>query len=340
MRKFLSFLMIAFFATSMVSAQTVYFVDDDQNTAEADPIVTALDNWGGVYTYRSTATEGIPTFADISSFDIVIWYTGNDGLDLRLWDVSDTTSVGAGAVKFNDALAQYYNAGGVIWIDGLDFLYDIYDVAPATFSAGDFVYDVLGLTGYLSQSHVDEPDGVAQMDISSTNTLTTTDPIKWVFSTLWNADGLAIRDDAVALYEMGPAGYALEGQVTALYRNNVITSSLRLAKISPQADLDQIISDMLTAVNGGSFPAAVQNVNNNTVKLYPNPAVNNITVELGNAQNAQIAVYDLTGRKILTQAVSGQNNVSINVANLTPGFYTMTVNDGQKISSSKFSIVK
>ncbi len=340
--------MIAFFAVSIANAQfTVMLVDDDQNGAEADPIVTALDNWGGVYTYHSTEVSGIPTYDDISSFDLVMWYTGNDGLSLRLWDVSDTTGVGSGAVKFNDALTQYYNAGGVIWIDGLDFLYDLEYATPTDFTSGDFVYDILGITQYTSQSHQDDgvySDGVEQMDIATSNTLTTVDPITWSFSTLHNADGLIIRDDATALYKMGPIAYDLAGQITAFYRNNIITSGLRLGKISPQTDLDLLVSEMITAADDGSFPAAVSvnEISKLSLNIYPNPVTETATINLSEINTAsELMIFDNMGRNVYSQALNAsQENVTINVSDLASGLYHINITSNNSIFTTKFSVVK
>lgn len=320
-------------------------VDDDNNVAEATPIVDALTAWGGIYGTFTTGVAGQdtlpPVYADIQDYDMVIWYTGNDGIT-TLWDVSDTTGVGAGAIKFNDAITQFVAAGGILWIDGLDFVYDIYGGAPDDFAAGDFVYDVLGINQYLSQSKSDDGGtGVSQMDKSTSNIITTVDPITWEYSTLWYADGYAINNDAVALYEMGPSGYALEGQVSAFYYNNIITSTIRIAKLNAQADVNTIVNEMITAAENGTFTASISNAEKNSLKLYPNPTTDYAIISLAdNKTNSVINVYNIAGKLVISQNVKAGQNAKINTSDITSGIYTVTVLSNNKIFTTKMSVVK
>ncbi len=347
MRKLLSFIMIFVFAFTIANAQfKVMFVDDDNNGAEATPIVDALTEWGGIYGTFTTGVAGQdtlpPVYADIQDYDMVIWYTGNDGIT-TLWDVSDTTGVGAGAIKFNDAITQFVAAGGILWIDGLDFVYDIYGSAPDDFAAGDFVYDVLGISQYLSQSKADDGGtGVSQMDKSTSNVITTVNPITWTYATLWFADGYAINDNAVALYEMGPSGYALEGQVSAFYYNNIITSSLRIAKLSTPEDINTLVNEMITAAVNGSFNVAVENLKNNgLVKLFPNPVSDIATISLSNnANDSEVSIFDIAGKLVYNLKVKAGQNAIINTSNFASGLYTVTVLSNNTISSTKMSVVK
>ena len=347
MRKFLLFFTVMFFAFSFANAQfSVLLVDDDQNTLESDPIVTALTNWGGTFDIDTTSSTGIPDYTELSAYDMVIWYTGNDGLDLRLWDLSDTTGIGSGAVKFNAGLTEFVANDGILWIDGLDFIYDLYGSAPDDFAAGDFLYDQLGITQYLAQSHADDgtySDGVEQMDKAASNSLTTVDPITWSYSTLWYADGLAIVDDATALYQMGPAAYDLAGQITAFYRNNIIVSSLRIGKIDPQTDLDQLVSEMLTAAENGTFVASssVNEISASNINIYPNPAVNSAIINLSEINNAsKLSVFDMTGRMIYSQNINGQKQVTLNTTDFASGIYNIIISDGKNAETTKFSVVK
>ena len=351
MRKFLSVLMIFVFAVSIASAQySVFFVDDDSYmgsgnplASEADPIVDALIDWGGTYTYWYVEDQGTPEYTDLSSADFVIWFTGNSGADKELWDVSDTTGVGPGAVKFNDALTQFVAAGGVLWIDGLDFIYDLYGGAADDFAAGDFVYDALGISQYLSQSYANDGSlGVPQLDISTSNSITSVDPIAWSYSTMWYLDGYAITDEATALYEMGPTGYELAGQVSALYKNNIITSSIRLSKVDPQGDLNALISEMLNAAESGSFAyVSVNELSKLNINIYPNPATESAIINISEINNAtDLVVYDITGRMVFSQAITGQNQITINTSNYVSGLYNVIIASGNETYTTKLSVVK
>ena len=61
------------------------------------------------------------------------------------------------------------------------------------------------------------------------------------------------------------------------------------------------------------------------VKIYPNPAKENITIDLGEAENATIRLVDILGKEILLK--SGQSGqVSLNLSSLSSGVYFVEIN--------------
>ncbi len=221
------------------TAFKVLLVDDDNNTVEIAPVDTALAHSGYSY-FKITTTDSIPGLATLQQYDMVLWYTGNDGTT-NLWDADST---------YIDQLETYVSNGGLLWVDGLDVVYDVYGSAPDDFYPGDFIYDKLGISQYLSQSYSNDGNiGVAQMDITPENEITTLNLVTWVYSTLWYADGLNLTEKAVPLYAFGDASYALAGQVNSLYKQEnfgtYLTTGLRIAKINTQTNLDQIVLDVI-----------------------------------------------------------------------------------------------
>ena len=221
----------------------VLLVDDDNNTVERGPIDTALHHNGFSYSVTN-AYDAVPTFADMEQYDVVLWYTGNDATT-NVWQADDNQNS-----RFKADLIDFAKNGGIVWVDALDFLYDIVGTAPDTFYAGSFIYDTLGISIYKAQSYADDGNnGVAQYDISAGNTITSLDPITWTYSTLYYADGLEITASASPLYQMQGGTYPLAGQITALYNkignSTFITSGFRLAKINTQTNIDDLVGDIL-----------------------------------------------------------------------------------------------
>jgi len=72
---------------------------------------------GYAYTDFTTSSSGSPTYTYMSGFDLVIWYTGNDGAGLYFWNANDTD---------NQEVMDYIDNGGMFWLQGLDFLWDRY----------------------------------------------------------------------------------------------------------------------------------------------------------------------------------------------------------------------
>ena len=82
----------------------------------------------------------------------------------------------------------------------------------------------------------------------------------------------------------------------------------------------------------------------NSVRCYPNPAVDNATLELSIAKagNATVILYDLTGKVVLTQKLGklaeGVHTTSINCQNLQHGMYLVNVVVGGEKATSKLIV--
>lgn len=75
--------------------------------------------------------------------------------------------------------------------------------------------------------------------------------------------------------------------------------------------------------------------NNQSIGLYPNPTTNTLYVKgLNNYTN--ITVYDITGRQLLTQIISPQNN-SINTNKLSSGVYVLQLKTGNETHTIRFT---
>ena len=63
----------------------------------------------------------------------------------------------------------------------------------------------------------------------------------------------------------------------------------------------------------------VEDVNQNVFNMYPNPVMNTVFVN-ANTQNAQISIYDITGKVVLTKSLNlGEN--TIDVSQMASGVY-------------------
>ena len=207
----------------------ILLVNDNANGLDRyKELDTTLSNLGYAYDiYHTMGTGTYPDLITLSYYDVVIWYTGNDGLDLKLWDLSNPADY-----KFNAPLISYLDVGGIVWLQGLDFFYDIFGNAPDTLQAGQFIYDYMGVERYAAQSHLDDiphpPDGVPQLDIEAGNPdpICTFTPIEWTYSAMWFVDGLVMAPSATGIYRMGPPGYALDTYLAGIYNEKDYSKSL------------------------------------------------------------------------------------------------------------------
>ena len=87
--------------------------------------------------------------------------------------------------------------------------------------------------------------------------------------------------------------------------------------------------------------SSVNEVSKLNVNIYPNPATESAIINISEINNAtDIAVYDITGRMVFSQAITGQNQVTINTSDLASGLYNVIIASGNETYTTKLSVVK
>jgi hypothetical protein len=101
---------------------------------------------------------------------------------------------------------------------------------------------------------------------------------------------------------------------------------------------------ILKTTNGGGPAVGIneppRQTNNlqNSLKIYPNPATDKITIEPSEADiimNGTVSVYGMTGQQIVKQHVPGQR-LELNVSALPVGIYFVRMVNNEKIEFGKF----
>ena len=348
MKKFFLFAVAVLMTASFVKAQSVLVVaDDNVHTDEFQPIATALQDGGFTFDTINLVHDDTILYSDIKDYDMIIWTTGSDRVDLHLWDTTTTP----GTIKFYPALQQYYdNKDGVIWIDGIDFLKPlviqtdgsatdndtISTLLPYRFNDGSFIHDVLGIAQWNYESKSMGDDGTPEADKAASNNITTASVIKWPWL-IWRADGWTPVDGAMDLYDMGPSSYPGAGYSVAFrYVSNGVTmyiSSLRIGKLGNGSDFDQAVVDQLVS-DIVKAPTSVKTIKNTNISVYPNPVVD--VVNINGVKNAKVVVSDVTGKSLISQNING--NASINVSDLAEGVYNLTIITEGNVYSQKILV--
>jgi len=168
---------------NITPASSILLVDDDNQWNNEYTVGDPLANLGyAVDTFDCGDIGGLPTdipTADtLSGHDLVIWFTGDDGVldNLALWEVQDID---------NAELKTFLDNGGALWIVGRDWLFDRYGAADAgpedSFTSGDFCYDYLGIQSYDAQTYTsaDSTLGVAYLDLVPGTGFQGLDPLGW-----------------------------------------------------------------------------------------------------------------------------------------------------------------
>ena len=85
------------------------------------------------------------------------------------------------------------------------------------------------------------------------------------------------------------------------------------------------------------FSGALANVDfskNNFLKVYPNPASNNITVSVNNVDTYKLKMIDMLGKVIFEKQYSGIEN-TIDISNINSGAYFLTFTSDNKSETTK-----
>ena len=80
------------------------------------------------------------------------------------------------------------------------------------------------------------------------------------------------------------------------------------------------------------FEAAVSNLQNPFIKIYPNPTKDVLIVE-GFSVNAMASLFDATGKLLLTQKLSSKQ---INIGHLLSGIYLIRITDKKGVVTKQF----
>jgi hypothetical protein len=122
-----------------------------------------------------------------------------------------------------------------------------------------------------------------------------------------------------------------------LWEESPLYTSLKFAGSAQSEDLT------ITPTNGilQVLKSTMGNVNGNSIEVFPNPTTDEITVtfEVEETTNANLSIYDVVGRKVITildgQLPNGKYTYNENLGQLEQGLYMVTLsleNDGVKVS--------
>ena len=83
---------------------------------------------------------------------------------------------------------------------------------------------------------------------------------------------------------------------------------------------------------------SIQNLGENTSKLYPNPAKDRVTISIpqGIEVSGNFDVYNAIGQKITTKKITTENDLTINTNNYQAGMYFINLTIGEFSKTLRF----
>lgn len=100
-------------------------------------------------------------------------------------------------------------------------------------------------------------------------------------------------------------------------------------------------TDSVACDSSWLIPTSINKINNIGFELFPNPANSTFTIQLAdqNKGNYAISVFDLQGRKVIQTEFSTTSTNQISIENLNNGMYFVNVQQGNRSSIKKITVV-
>lgn len=333
--KFLSLFMVFVLGSTFVTGQKILLVDDSKdNFQNTETLSTALNSVSIDHDLFDAASElETPSLSGLLEYDIVIWHTSNDGVDLQFWEGTD---------QDNEILKSYLSEGKILWVIGNDFLFDRHSTG-ATFDAGSFEHDFLGITSYDAQSYQDDGNiGMPKAVPSENNPIESLNELSWQFATLWNADAVSLKADAISVYDMSSSdenpNYVFDGSRTAVLNqvNGYAVLSyffdLSLAQSNEMiaANMESVIgffSQLLVSSESTYLPTK-------SISISPNPVFGSINVSSKIEGEIKVSVFSSSGKLMLNHRLDQKG--LINVADLPKGMYYIQFRSAKQSETQSF----
>ncbi len=313
-------LFISLLAVMVSSAQmNVLFVNDNGvYPPNTETVLSTLNQTGhSITVFDAVAENRSPELLEMQPYDLVVWYCGGDGVGRWFWNGTDSD---------NMQLKLYLEQGGRLWVMGTDLMYDRFGT-PWIFQSGDFVYDYLGVAEYHAQSYGDDGSlGVPQLDLAPGIDWLTTNPISWIYTTLWWVDAMVGAGESVQVYMMGPQDYVLSNYASAIYKDNGSFQALSFffdpSLMDTEAHRLQLFSEVTTHFNN-LVGATEMMESTDHLFVFPNPAPSFVHISSTKNENESILLLDTQGRVIreLSPANEASSVVKLSLDGIAGGLY-------------------
>ncbi|WP_108804232.1 ThuA domain-containing protein [Aquimarina sp. Aq107] len=132
---------------------------------------------------------------------------------------------------------------------------------------------------------------------------------------------VAVGDGAFKLIKRNAPGFAINGGNNGGNGQNV--------NLYDSSNTSENLQWIITPIDDTKAPEVS---NDGSVVLYPNPIINNVTIQ--GAENSIIRVYNMNGKVLVTKNISS-NNETIDLGILSSGMYYAKINGSKSISTIK-----
>ncbi|HEY6915546.1 MAG TPA: discoidin domain-containing protein, partial [Paludibacter sp.] len=138
----------------------------------------------------------------------------------------------------------------------------------------------------------------------------------------------------------GPGFVTIENSTTSVARVSGLQPGSYFFKVTVDDGKD-IDFKILHVVVEKEVPQAVSMVSEESgrIKIFPNPAKDQVSIKIADAGNAQIKIIDVNGREIFQQSYAGDNCIKLGVAGLLQrGVYFVKATRDNEVSVKKLIV--
>ncbi len=324
----------------------ILFVDDDASMSVPDfedismyytDALAALNQ--PYYYYEVPFGADGPPANFLKNFKVVIWTTGETWTGITTLTPED-----------EDALAQYLDAGGNLFLNAQDYFYDVYPNAGA-FNAGQFPYDYLRISSTVQDAWIDPPTTTgASGSIADGMSFNLATPFG---TTNLFVDNLTSYDGTPVFNVDNPSGYAAI-QYSGSF--NVVFSTIDFAALvdgtfpNTKEEFMRRVLEFLYAPlalgENGQIPTTFDISQN-----FPNPfnPTTTIKYQVPKSVDVTLNIYNILGQKVRTLVNKtmepgyykvvwdGTNDYGVKVAS---GIYLYRIKAGDFVQTRKMILMK
>jgi hypothetical protein len=113
-----------------------------------------------------------------------------------------------------------------------------------------------------------------------------------------------------------------------------ITYTVTDANNCSNSDIEDLTVTVCTGIANASISSAIN--------VYPNPANENINIDLSNIIDisVKVALVDITGKLIISEQYAGGKPVTMNVGSIANGVYSLVISTANDVMNNKITIIK